>query len=107
MSVPQVGDQHGRQRYARLARDSAVEVILSPTATARPKAAARQCAAGSVVTVTPAPDFVVLDATDAPRAMLECKSTNNGGTGRDKATRIRRSGGPSRGRAPGALGRRA
>ncbi len=40
-----VGDPHGRQQYARSARDSAVDVILNPTATAQQKAAARQCAA--------------------------------------------------------------
>ncbi|ETB35825.1 MULTISPECIES: hypothetical protein [Mycobacterium avium complex (MAC)] len=41
------------------------------------------------VTVKPAPDFVVFDASDALRGMLECKSTNDGGTARDKATRFR------------------
>ena len=41
------------------------------------------------VTVTPAPDFVVFDASDTLRTMLECKSTNDGGTARDKATRFR------------------
>lgn len=41
------------------------------------------------VTVTPAPDFVVFDASDTLRAMLECKATNDGGTARDKATRFR------------------
>ncbi|QUR66497.1 hypothetical protein [Mycobacterium spongiae] len=41
------------------------------------------------VTMTPAPDFVIFDATDTLRAMLECKSTNDGGTARDKATRFR------------------
>jgi hypothetical protein len=41
------------------------------------------------VTVTPAPDFVAFDASDTLRAMLECKSTNDGGTARDKATRFR------------------
>lgn len=42
------------------------------------------------VTVTPAPDFVVFDASDTLRAMLECKGTNNGGTARDKALRFER-----------------
>lgn len=41
------------------------------------------------VTVAPAPDFVVFDANDTLRGMLECKSTNDGGTARDKATRFR------------------
>lgn len=41
------------------------------------------------LTVTPAPDFVVFDASDTLRAMLECKATNDGGTARDKATRFR------------------
>lgn len=41
------------------------------------------------VTVAPAPDFVVFDASDTLRAMLECKTTNDGGTARDKATRFR------------------
>ncbi len=42
------------------------------------------------VRVTPAPDFVVFDATGSLRAMLECKGTNNGGTARDKALRFER-----------------
>jgi hypothetical protein len=42
------------------------------------------------VQVTPAPDFVVYDKSDALRAMLECKGTNNGGTARDKALRFER-----------------
>lgn len=41
------------------------------------------------VTVTPAPDFVVFDVSGTLRAVLECKSTNDGGTARDKATRFR------------------
>lgn len=41
------------------------------------------------VTVAPAPDFVVFDANQTLRAMLECKATNDGGTARDKATRFR------------------
>lgn len=40
------------------------------------------------VTVTPAPDFVVFDAKDNLRAMLECKGANDGGTARDKALRF-------------------
>ncbi len=40
--------------------------------------------------MTPAPDFVVFDDSDALRAMLECKGTNNGGTARDKALRFER-----------------
>ncbi|SHT46354.1 Uncharacterised protein [Mycobacteroides abscessus subsp. abscessus] len=40
------------------------------------------------VTVTPAPDFVVFDANNTLRAMLECKGTNDGGTARDKANRF-------------------
>ncbi|MGH4008269.1 MAG: hypothetical protein ACRDTH_08975 [Pseudonocardiaceae bacterium] len=42
------------------------------------------------VQVAPAPDFVVYDKSDALRAMLECKGTNNGGTARDKALRFER-----------------
>jgi hypothetical protein len=42
------------------------------------------------VRVTPSPDFVVFDDSDTPRAMLECKGTNNGGTARDKALRFER-----------------
>ncbi len=41
------------------------------------------------VHVTPAPDFVVFDASDNLRAMLECKGANDGGTARDKALRFR------------------
>lgn len=41
------------------------------------------------VTIKPAPDFVVFDATDNLRAMLECKGANDGGTARDKAARFR------------------
>lgn len=41
------------------------------------------------VTVSPAPDFVVFDATNTLRAMLECKETNDGGTAQDKANRFR------------------
>lgn len=40
------------------------------------------------VTVTPAPDFVVFDASDTLRGMLECKVANDGGTARDKANRF-------------------
>lgn len=43
------------------------------------------------LTVRPAPDFVVYDThTDAPRALLECKAANDGGTARDKAARFAR-----------------
>lgn len=38
--------------------------------------------------VTPAPDFVVFDANDTLRALLECKGANDGGTARDKALRF-------------------
>jgi hypothetical protein len=41
------------------------------------------------VTVTPAPDFVVFDASDRLQAMLECKGANDGGTARDKALRFK------------------
>ncbi len=41
------------------------------------------------VTVHPAPDFVVFDAADTLRGMLECKGANDGGTARDKASRFR------------------
>lgn len=42
--------------------------------------------------VTPAPDFVVYKThagTDTVRAMLECKTINDGGTARDKAPRFK------------------
>lgn len=42
------------------------------------------------VRVTPAPDFVVYDASNNLRAMLECKTVNDGGTARDKAPRFTR-----------------
>lgn len=42
------------------------------------------------VRVTPAPDFVVYDASGTLRAMLECKGANDGGTARDKALRFQR-----------------
>lgn len=42
------------------------------------------------VQVRPAPDFVVFDAADNLRAMLECKGANDGGTARDKALRFER-----------------
>lgn len=42
------------------------------------------------LTVRPAPDFVVFDAsTDALRVILEVKGANDGGTARDKAARFR------------------
>lgn len=41
------------------------------------------------LTVRPAPDFVIYSGTDTPRAMLECKGANDGGTARDKASRFR------------------
>jgi hypothetical protein len=50
----------------------------------------REIAARFEVRVAPAPDFVVFDNSDALRAMLECKGTNNGGTARDKALRFER-----------------
>lgn len=40
------------------------------------------------VTVAPAPDFVVFDQSGTLRAMLECKTINDGGTARDKASRF-------------------
>ena len=42
------------------------------------------------ITVRPAPDFVMFDAGETPRAMLECKHTSDGGTSRDKAARFGR-----------------
>jgi hypothetical protein len=39
------------------------------------------------VTIRPAPDFVVFDANNTLRALLECKVANDGGTARDKAGR--------------------
>ncbi len=41
------------------------------------------------IQVSPAPDFVVHDATNHPRAFVECKLANDGGTARDKAARFR------------------
>ncbi|MCH7479520.1 MAG: hypothetical protein IIA14_15655, partial [SAR324 cluster bacterium] len=40
------------------------------------------------LTIRPAPDFVVFDESDQLRAIIECKSTNDGGTARDKASRF-------------------
>jgi hypothetical protein len=40
------------------------------------------------LTVKPAPDFVVHDASGTLRAILECKQANDGGTARDKAARF-------------------
>lgn len=40
------------------------------------------------LTVKPAPDFVVHDASGSLRAILECKQANDGGTARDKAARF-------------------
>ncbi|KAB1908907.1 hypothetical protein F8279_05150 [Micromonospora sp. AMSO1212t] len=40
------------------------------------------------LTIQPAPDFVVYDNNETVRALLECKTINNGGTARDKATRF-------------------
>jgi hypothetical protein len=40
------------------------------------------------LTVTPAPDFVIHDATESLKAILECKQANDGGTARDKAARF-------------------
>ncbi len=42
------------------------------------------------IRVAPAPDFVVYDASDSLRAVLECKLVNDGGTARDKALRFER-----------------
>jgi len=41
------------------------------------------------ITVRPSPDFVVYSKGDVPRALLECKGANDGGTARDKAARFR------------------
>ena len=49
-----------------------------------------EIAAQFEVTVQPAPDFVVYDASGNLRAMLECKGANDGGTARDKALRFER-----------------
>jgi hypothetical protein len=40
------------------------------------------------LTVKPASDFVVHDASGTLRAILECKQANDGGTARDKAARF-------------------
>lgn len=40
------------------------------------------------VTVQPAPDFIPHDRNDIAKALLECKSANDGGTARDKAARF-------------------
>jgi hypothetical protein len=40
------------------------------------------------LTVTPAPDFVIHDAAESLKAILECKLANDGGTARDKAARF-------------------
>jgi hypothetical protein len=49
----------------------------------------QEIAARFSITVKPAPDFVVFDAGDTLRGMLECKAANDGGTARDKAARFR------------------
>lgn len=49
-----------------------------------------EIAARFEVTVQPAPDFMVYDASGNLRAMLECKGANDGGTARDKALRFKR-----------------
>lgn len=41
------------------------------------------------LTIRPAPDFALHDATGTLRAILECKGANDGGTARDKAARFR------------------
>lgn len=41
------------------------------------------------LTVKPAPDFVVYQAPETLRALIECKQANDGGTARDKAARFR------------------
>ena len=41
------------------------------------------------LTVKPAPDFVIYDASKSVKALLECKHANDGGTARDKASRFR------------------
>lgn len=41
------------------------------------------------LTVRPAPDFALHDASGTLRAILECKAANDGGTARDKAARFR------------------
>lgn len=41
------------------------------------------------ILVRPTPDFVVFDSSDQLRAMLECKTINDGGTARDKAPRFK------------------
>jgi hypothetical protein len=40
------------------------------------------------LTVRPAPDFVIFEPPRSPKALLECKLTNDGGTARDKASRF-------------------
>jgi hypothetical protein len=40
------------------------------------------------LTVKPAPDFLVHDASGSLKAILECKQANDGGTARDKASRF-------------------
>lgn len=42
------------------------------------------------ILVTPAPDFVIFDSAGALRAIMECKTINDGGTARDKALRFER-----------------
>lgn len=42
------------------------------------------------IVVTPAPDFVVFDESGSLRAIMECKTINDGGTARDKALRFER-----------------
>ncbi|MCJ0980969.1 hypothetical protein O4160_25630 [Rhodococcus sp. IEGM 1401] len=42
------------------------------------------------ILVTPAPDFVIFDSSGTLRAIMECKTINDGGTARDKALRFER-----------------
>lgn len=41
------------------------------------------------ITMRPAPDFVVYNGSRVPKALIECKAANDGGTARDKAARYR------------------
>lgn len=71
--------------------EAAVELLLSENGIAFVRTGSSdqgEIATRFNLTVRPAPDFVVFDPPNSPRALLECKLTNDGGTARDKAARF-------------------
>jgi len=53
------------------------------------EAAQREARETFGVLATPAPDFIPHDGSGVAKALLECKSANDGGTARDKAARFK------------------